>query len=220
MSTRLFAFFILLMLFGIQGVFLTFQNELSGKQELEFQVAKLQRELDREKAKTEIAYYELESFKQKVAINLPSHIPEQAYSVRNIASLVTETAPLDIKSKLEFSEIKKLYLANNFTKAAVELKGYASTYPESSFVLEADYLLVMSYYKSSQYDNAIQAVDILVEQFPDSEMTGLSLLVMGDIMKKKERYDEAKQIFTTVKKNFPYPELQKQAEAKIEEIKL
>jgi TolA-binding protein len=220
MSTRSFAFFILLMLFGIQGVFLTFQNQLNGKQELEFKLAKLQTELDREKAKTEIAYYELESFKQKVAINLPSHIPQQAYSVRNIASIVTETKPLDLKSKLEFSEIKKLYLGNNFTKAALELKEYTSMFPESPFVLEANYLLVMSYYKSSQYDNAIQAVDVLVEQFPDSEMTGLSLLVMGDIMKKKERYVEAKQIFSTVKKNFPYPELQKQAEAKIEEIKL
>lgn len=220
MSTRVFAFFILLMLFGIQGVFLTFQNQLDGRAELEFKVSNLEKQLEREKAKTEIAYYELESFKQKVAMTLPSHIPQQSYSVRNIASIVTETKPLDIKAKLQFSQIKKLYLENNFNKAAVELKEYVSTFPESPFVLEANYLLVMSYYKSSQFDNAIQAVDILVEQFPDSEMTGLGLLVMGDIMKKKERYDEAKQIFTTVKKNFPYPELQKQAEAKIEEIKL
>lgn len=220
MSTRVFAFFILLMLFGIQGVFLTFQNQLNGKAELEFKVSKLEKELEREKAKSDIAYYELESFKQKVAITLPNNIPQQSYSVRNIASIVTETKPLDIKAKLQFSLIKKHYLEKDFNKAAVELKEYASTFPESPFVLEANYLLVMSYYKSSQFDNAIKAVDVLVEQFPDSEMTGLSLLVMGDIMKKKERYDEAKQIFTTVKKNFPYPELQKQVEAKIEEIKL
>jgi TolA-binding protein len=220
MSTRLFAFFILILLFGIQAIFFTFKSELDGKQELQFEIATLKKEVEREKAKTEIANYELESFQQKVAIALPKNIPGQEYSVRNIASIVSTTQPLDIKTKIEFSEIKKLYLDEHFEKAALELKDYTHNYPESTFVLEAYYLLTMSYYKSSQYENAIQTVDILVAQFPDSEMTGLGLLVMGDIMKKKERFEDAKEIYTTVKKNFAYPELKKQAEAKLEEIKL
>jgi TolA-binding protein len=208
------------MLFGIQTVFFSFKSQMDGKQELQVEIATLRKELEREKAKTEIAKYELESFQQKVAIALPKNIPGQDYSVRNIASIVTTTNPLDIKTKIEFSEIKKNYLANHFDKAAVDLKEYIKNYPESSFVLEAYYLLTMSYYKSFQYENALQTVDILVQQFPDSEMTGLGLLVMGDIMKKKERYDDAKEIYITVKKNFKYPELQKQAEAKLQETKL
>lgn len=220
MSTRLFAFFILIMLFGIQGVYLTFKSEMNGREELEFELANLKKEMEREKAKTEIAYYELESFRQKVALAMPKNIPMQDYSIRSIASVVSETKPLDIKAKLQFSEIKKLYLTGSFEKAAIELKEYTKTYPESPFVLEAYYLLTMSYYKSSQQENALKTVDILVEQFPDSEMTGLGLLVMGDIMKSKERYDDAREIYTTVKKNFAYPELKKQAEAKLEEIKL
>lgn len=209
-----------MMLFGIQTVFFTFKGELDGKQELMVENTQLRKELEREKAKTEVAYYELDSFKQKVALSLPKNIPEQDYSVRNIASIVSETKPLEIKAKLQFSEIKKLYLQSNFEKAAIELKEYTKTYPESPFALEAYYLLTMSYYKSAQHESALKTVDILVEQFPDSEMTGLGLLVMGDILKKKERYDDAKEIYLTVKKNFPYPELQKQAEVKLEEIKL
>lgn len=220
MSTRVLAFFILILLFFIQGVYLTFRNQLDGRAELEFKVANLEKELEREKAKTEIAYYELDSFKQKVAMTLPKDIPQQAYSVRNIASIVTETKPLDIKARLQFGQIKKFYLDGKYDKAAVQLREFVETFPESPSVLEAYYLLVMSYYKSSQFDNAIATVDILVDQFPDSEMTGLSLLVMGDIMKENERYDEAKQIFLTVKKNFPYPELQKRAAIKIEETQL
>jgi TolA-binding protein len=220
MSTRLFAFFILLMLFGIQTVYFSFKNQLDGRQELEFEIASLRKEIEREKVKTEIAYYELDSFKQKVAMALPQNIPQQDYSVRNIASIVSETKPLDIKAKLQFSEIKKIYLQNSFEKAAIQLKDYTKTYPESPFVLEAYYLLTMSYYKSSQLESAMKTVDILVEQFPDSEMTGLGLLVMGDILRKQERYDDAREIYATVKKNFPYPELQKQAISKLEASKL
>ena len=220
MSTRLFAFFILIMLFGIQTVYFSFKSELDGRQELEFEVATLRKELEREKLKTDVAYYELESFRQKVAIALPKNIPGQDYSVRSIASVVTANKPLEIKAKLKFSEIKKIYLSGEYEKAAIELKAYIDSFPESPFVLESYYLLTMSYYKSSQNESAIKTVDILVEQFPESEMTGLGLLVMGDILKKKERYDDAKEIYLTVKKNFPYPELKKQAEIKLEEIKL
>lgn len=220
MSTRLFAFFILLMLFGIQGAYLSFKSEFDGRQELEFELVSLKKELEREKAKTEVAYYELESFKQQVALAMPKNIPQQDYSIRSIASVVSDTKPLEIKAKLQFSEIKKLYLSSHFEKAAIELKDYTKNYPESPFVLEAYYLLTMSYYKSSQHENALKTVDILVEQFPDSEMTGLGLLVMGDIMKSKERYDDAREVYNTVKKNFSYPELKKQAEARLEEIKL
>lgn len=220
MSTRVLATFILIMLFGIQAVFLTFKGELDGRQELEFELASLKKELEREKAKTEVAYYELESFRQKVALTLPKNIPQQNYSIRSIASVVTKTKPLEIKAKINFSEVKKLYLDQKYEKAAVELKEYTETYPESPFVLEAYYLLAMSYYKSKQPEKALKTVDILVEQFPGSEMTGLGLLVMGDIMKSQERYDDAKEIYNTVKRNFVYPELKKQAEIKLEEIKL
>jgi TolA-binding protein len=220
MSTRLFAFFILIMLFGIQTIFFSFKSELDGKTELELEIANLRKELEREKTKTEIAHYELESFQQKVAMTLPKNIPGQEYNVRNIASIVSTTKPLDIKTKIQFSQIKKSYLDGHYDKAAIDLKDFVKNFSESPFVLEAYYLLSMSYYKSSQFENALQTVDIMVEQFPDSEMTGLGLLVMGDIMRKKERYDDAREIFTTVKKNFPYPELKKQAEAKLEETKL
>jgi TolA-binding protein len=220
MSTRVFAFFILIMLFGIQAVFFAFKSELNGKQELEFEIASLKKELEREKIRTEIAYYELESFRQKVAVSMPKNIPQQNYSIRSIASVVSSADPLEIKPKIQFSEIKKTYLDQKYEKASVDLKEYIKTYPESPFVLEAYYLLTMSYYKSAQHESALKTVDILVEQFPGSEMTGLALLVMGDIMKSKERYDDAKEIYTTVKRNFSFPELRKQAEAKLEEIKL
>lgn len=220
MSTRLFAFFILIMLFGIQSVYFSFKNQLEGRAELDYEIATLRHELERERTKTEIARYELESFQQRVALVLPNNIPGQDYSVRNIASIVSTTSPLAIKSKIQFSDVKKIYLDGQYEKASLDLKDYIKNYPDSTFVLEAYYLLTMSYYNSSQHEKALETVDILVEQFPESEMTGLGLLVMGDIMKKKERFNDAKEIYTTVINNFKYPELKKQAEAKLEEIKL
>ncbi len=218
MNTRLFAFFILLMLFGIQGAFLTFQNELDGREVLELEILSLKQELERERTKAEVARYELESFQQVVAATLPNNIHQKEYSVRNIASIVVDHEPLAVKPSIDFSTIKKVYLSSEFEKSAVQLRDFIKTYPESAYVLEAYYLQAMSYYKSKQYENAIATIDILVKQYPSSEMTGLGLLVMGDIMKSKERYDEAKQIFLTVKNNFPYPELKKQAQVKLEEI--
>jgi TolA-binding protein len=221
MSTRLFAFFILIMLFGVQSVFFSFQNQLDGKQELVYEIEILKKQLEEEKLKTEVAYFQLESFKQKVAIALPKNIPQQEYSVRSIASFVTDSKkPLDINIDLKFSQIKKLYKKNQFESAALKLKEFIQTYPESSHVLEAYYLLVMSYYESSQFDSALKTVDILVEQFPASEMTGLGLLVTGDIMLKKERYDEAKEVYQTVQNKFPFPELKKQAQKKLEDTRL
>lgn len=220
MNTRLFAFFILLMLFGIQGAFLTFQNELDGREVLEYEVANLKKQLEQEKVKAEVARYELESFQQVVAATLPKSIHQKDYSVRNIASIVVDGEPLAVKPSLDFATIKKMYLDSDYEKSAVQLRDFVKTYPESTHVLEAYYLQAMSYYKSKQFEKAIETIDILVKQYPSSEMTGLGLLVMGDIMKSKERYDEAKQIFLTVKNNFPYPELKKQAQAKLEEVML
>src|SRR5690606_21525892 len=97
MNTRLFAFFILLMLFGIQGAFLTFQNELDGREVLEYEVANLKRQLEQEKVKAEVARYELVSFQQVVAATLPKSIHQKDYSVRNIASIVVDSEPLAVK---------------------------------------------------------------------------------------------------------------------------
>lgn len=199
---------------------MSFQNALDGSEILEYEIANLKQQLEREKVKTEIAKYELSSFQQVVAATLPKNIQNKDYSVRNLASIIIDSEPLAVKPSLDFAEIKKMYLKNDYDKTAIKLRDFVKTYPESPHVLEAYYLQAMSYYKVTQFEKAVETIDILVKQYPASEMTGLGLLVMGDIMRSKERYDEAKQIFLTVKNNFPFPELKQQAQAKLEELML
>jgi TolA-binding protein len=222
MSNRVLATFTVMLLFVLQAVFIVAQKEYDGNQNVAFENEQLKGQLSQQRAKTEVAYYELDSYKQKMAVVLPKNIPTQKYQVRNIASLVRDgNSNLSVLSiDLEFKEIKKDYRNKNFEKVQVELQRFIQTYPESAHILEAYYLYVNSLYQLSQYERCVKAIDILVQQYPESEMTGLSLLLMADIFQKQERYDEAKEIYKTIMQNFPYPELQKRASDKYSEINI
>ncbi len=220
MSTRVLATMTIAILFVLQAVFIIAQKEYDGSQNVAYENEHLKSLLSEQKAKTEVAYYELDSYKQKVAMALPKDIPTQKYQVRGIASLVRKgRGDLSLLSMdLEFQEIKRDYRNKNYEKAKVEVQRFIHSYPESSYILEAYFLYVNSLYQLSQYEKCVQEINVMVEQYPDSEMTGLSLLLMADIFQKQERYDEAKSIYETIIKNFSYPELKKMAQDRLSVI--
>ncbi len=221
MNTRLFSFFIFLICVGIYTVYLQFQIEFSGNEELVVKIERLEYELQQQHAKSDIAQYELESFKQYVAVNLPTRIEGQSYSVRNIASLVTvsETKLID-KPKMDFAKIRENYLQHNYEAANTELKTFVETYTDSSYILEAYFLMANSYYKTKQYERSLSAINFLVKQYPESEMTGLGLLLMGDILETQERWDEARDIYNSIQKNFKFPELKEKAKQRLSGLKV
>lgn len=221
MNTRLFAFFTLLLCMGIYAFYLNFQIEFSGEIELQAKIEQLERQLYQERTQRELAQYEIESFKQYVAMNLPERIEGQSYAVRNIASLVTPSdKQLLDKPKVEFNKMKDLYLEKRFEDVNAQLPLFIEKYNDSAYILEAQFLLANSYFHEQKYEKSLAAIRFLVAQYPESEMTGLGLLLMGEILEKQERWDEAKEVYQSVDKNFKFPEIKKKAIERMGKLKV
>jgi TolA-binding protein len=206
---------------AIYSFYLNFQIAFSGKIELQTKVEQLERQLLHERTQKELARYEMESFKQYVAMNLPERVEGQSYGVRNIASLISPSdKQLLDKIKIEFQRFKELYLNQKFDAVNAELPLFIEKYNDSPYVLEAQFLLANSYYKTQMYEKSLSAIHFLVNQYPESEITGLGLLLMGEILEKQERWDEAKEVYQSVEKNFKFPELKKKAQERMSQLKV
>lgn len=223
MSNRVFLFFCLLLVFGIQLSYFAFKAELDGSEILAVEVELLKKELEKEKARTQLAQFQHESYKQLVASKLPKNIPSQDYAVRSLASLTRTNENLSLIQQdyeRKFQEIRKVFLEKKYELAAKLSESFIETYPDSVHIQEAYFLYLSSLYESKQYEKSLHYIDIMVENFPDSELTGFSLLTMAEIFIKQERQEDAKNVLEVVIKNFKFPEIKKSAQKRIKEIEI
>lgn len=220
MNMRIFSVFLLCICLGLYFLYTTFQMENPKIAELEFQIQSLEQDLLDLEIQKSLAQYELESFKQYVAVHLPENIEGQKYQVRNIASLVSSSQGevVDL-AKFKFEKIREAYLDKNYEWVNRELSDFLETHIDSVYILEGYFLLANSYYNSNLYEKSLETIHVLLTQFPESEMTGLGLLVMGDILESMERWEEAQDIYKSIEKNFKFQELKKEATRRLERIR-
>lgn len=207
----------------IQIGYYSMKSELDGSSALKLEVALLKKELEKEKARTQVAMFQHESFKQVVASQLPAKILEQNYSVRSLASVTQRSENMDLAYQdyeRKLQAIRDMFLDKKYDQTAKLLESFIRDYPDSPKIHEAYFLYLSSLYEAKQYERAITYIDIMVENFPESELTGFSLLTMAEIFLKQERPEDAKSVLETVLRNFSFPEIKSRAQKKLREIEL
>lgn len=214
MSMKFFNFFILVMLVGLMQVYYMFRAHFSEEKFLKQELMSLEQSHEKLQLENQLVHYHYKEFQQNVASLLPGVIKEQPfnYAVRNIASIVDEPEPMKIESASKlFEKGRELFENKDFEEASLYFKKVSVFYTESVHLPESLFMLAESYYQLRDYERSMDAIEYLMDQFPEHILTGYSLLRMGKIYEKHDRGEDAVLAYGLIRERFQQKELLKQA---------
>lgn len=202
-------------------VFSTFQNHFNGGKEFELEIQRLRAELDQQKlnyALLEYKFNELnlqsdsEHSTRMVASDAGlasgknhSALPRKMASIATPLQLPPKANLKEVKLQIEksdFENCKTAFLNGKYQEAIKKLKNYIEEFPLSSSREEALFLLSDSYFYEKDYSNSIYYIDQLLNQFPESDLSGYALLRMGQISELNNQNDEALEFYHLVQSKF------------------
>jgi len=210
---------------GLMEWYFTLRHHFGGEAEMKITMEKLQERLEGEQLHRALVQQQLRDFKQDVASVLPDLAPEDRseYSVRNLASIVTapdlEHFSIERAASL-FEHGKASFKEGDYEKSNAAFRRLVQQYPDSTHVIESYFLYAEGTYQESDYEECLKTVDTMVSLFPENDLTGFSLLRMGQILSARDRVEDAEQIYRTVIENFKNTTLSDQAHKLLKEIVL
>ena len=228
MSSKYFIFFVLLLAVANLEVYRHFQFYFSGVDRLNAQVSALRAELKSQKVQTQLATYQLDDFKQNVAVLMPEVLKkqksvEQGYSLRNLASLVTSPlldGPQIERASSLFEKGRELFRGTAFEKSNDVFAKLISKYPSSVHAIESHFLLVEGMFQIHDYEKCVGIVDAMVTNYPESELTGFALLRLGKLFEFQDRFEDAVEVYKTVIKTYHDKDLLKQASVFLKTVEI
>ncbi len=222
-KTKVFIPFCLVLLMAIYIAYTNFKVYFAEGSDINKELVVTREQLEKEKLKTAMAFYELESMRQQVAVALPGDLTPKQYSARNIASVSRSfyDKPLDqFTSEKLFRDGKELFRKKQFKKSNQMFGDLIKQNKYSVHLPEAYFLLVEGLFQIEDYEACLERLNVMINQFPDHELTGYAMLRMGQIYEKRERLDDAKSIYTSVAESFKNKQLKKQAQQLLSALSL
>jgi TolA-binding protein len=224
MNLQGFVAFGLTLTFGFFQLFTILQDHYSGFDEVRSELARLKEVHENDQLKLALAKHEQEKFHQHLATLLPDKIHDirTPYAVRQIASLVQVQEPLQFDtSERIFERGKNAFSEKKYEMAKREFSDLIEKFPSSPHLIEAYFLLAESAYLIGNSGDCLEAIDVMLTLFPESELTGFALLRMGRMMEERHLAKDAEQIYRTVVQNYSYHHgLTRQAKILLSELRL
>lgn len=225
MRNSTFLVFILILLCGYVSLNGYIHQRFTPVESLNKQIAQLKEKNRETQFKEQLAQDQLAEFRSEVAVMLPGAIKsksaEEAYPLRQLASVVAHGGALNIeRASSAFEKAKTEFRDKHFEDTAALLQDLIEKYPASSHVVEAHFLLAESEYQMGENEKAVGTIETMISLFPESELTGFSLLRLGKIFEKQERLEDAADIYKAVLQNFKQPEIASQASASLKAVAL
>lgn len=201
------------------------REHFSPAEGLSKKIARLEQDKRHAELRSQLAVDQLNEFKSQVAIVLPEAVNEkgtrESYPLRQLASVVAKGEPLVIeRASSAFEKAKAEFREKHFEDTVALLQNLIEQHPESTHIIDAYFLLAESQYQTGQEERAVETIETMISLFPESELTGFSLLRLGKIFEKQERLEDAADIYRSVLKNFPQPEIVSQASAALKSVAL
>lgn len=232
MKARDFSLFVLCLILGLFQIFSSVRFHFSGKDELEHKVEQLNKDLLKEKSQFEVTNYNFEAFRIEVARVAPGWINESGQTekdklhnhlVRGLASVALRGKEANTKvllSETLLERAKKAYQTKDYERAEELLLKVIQQHPYSARVVEAYFLLSESVFRQGRDKDCLRYVSLMVEQFPEHELTGFAMLRAGQIYERQRRSEEAAEVYRTILTVFSTPDLVQQARSNLGSISL
>lgn len=215
MKTYVLATFTLMLTAAWTFFFSQAKSHYERPDHLEARIELLNKKIKQEKLSHLFTQYEFEDFRQYVATLLPGIIKskpkgEAAYPYRALASVVQKQKNDSLNyisgSKI-FAEAKSYFLNKNYTSAIHGFNRLIGEHSYSAHVPESLYLKLESHYQLREFTQAIDTYEKLLDLYPSSELTGLSMVRIGKIYEFENRYDDAVAMYRNAIAAFPQREV-------------
>ena len=202
-----------------------FVNHFSGVDEYKKQYVQMKHELEVEELKRSVAEYDHQAFRQEVASILGTEggLLKKNYPLRQLANVTSlqSNPQMDLSAAgIVFDRAKRAFVKKEYGKAIRQFKLIVDKYSYSSHIVETQFLLAECYFQSRNLEMAVETIQALVANFPESEMTGFALLRLGKIFEIQDRKEEALGVYQTVLQSFKSDSLSLQAKQALESINL
>lgn len=207
-------------------LFLQARVTFSGLDEAEYRVQALKNHVERQKIRTAMVQMQFDEFRNFVSVTLPEDIPantEEHYPLRQLASVLktSDSYKLKLVKASDLMAIgKQHFAAEEYAEANQNFKKIIDFYSFSHHVIEAHYLYAEGLFLMSDYENCVSIIKTMIELFPESELTGYSMLRLGKIFESQRRSTEAMDIYKAVLSTFPNRGLATAANESIEGLEL
>ena len=201
------------------------RHHFSGVDELKVEISQLRKRVVEEQLKTVLAREQSEDLRENVAALLsPKMLNDvldhsQNYQLRSIASVTQDPKVENVRKPKELlTRGKEAFRKNEYNEAVEVLRELINVYPYSPSAPEGLFLLIESQFQLAQALNVVRSVEIMMNQYPENELTGFAMLRLSDIYIMEDRREDAKEILETAQKNYKNPDLQKQIELSLKRL--
>lgn len=229
MKTQFFIIYILILLTGLNWFYSELRIYFSGVEQYKEKAQIYARKLEQRDFQLELAESQLKEFQQDVAAVLPDKInqlgitKEASYPLRALASATMQQSSGKykvIKAGQIFKNAKAAFQRNDFASSNAEFKRLIKYYSFYSNIVEAYFLLSEGQFQNGDLQECVETVEAMIEMFPESELTGYSMIRLGRIYEYQDRKEDALTIYKTVLSVFPQRDLASQASGSMRRISL
>lgn len=203
----------------ITAAYAEFRAYFYNPDRLEYEITYLKKEIERRELEKLALNDAFTDFRVEVATALPQKYSpemkgEKGYPLRRLASVVRVPDPVQINQSLAqglFDRGSQHFKQRNYVKARDSFKQFIEKFSYSAKVIEAHFLLAESYYQLGSLEECTDTIHHMIEQFPESELTGFAMIRMGRLLEVEHRWEEAIEIYKTVMRSFPERDVASQA---------
>lgn len=202
--------------------------KFSGIEQARARIDELQRDVERERFRAELASHELADYRGHVATLLPGALRdskdnETRYRLRDLASVVQaqdgDRLALERATGV-FEKAKERFRSGAFEESAELFVRLIENFPESRHVPEAHFLLAESRFQAKEYDLCLATIESMMALFPESELTGFALLRLGKIYEYQDRLEDAVEVYRAVLSSYRDQPLLTQARLSLKAVEL
>ena len=215
-SQGIFLVFILSLTLALQYSYGIFREHYSDEKELVKQVTRLREDGERETLKQALLENQLENLKGEVLHSFGEK-KSLAWSEKlwwQGLRAPASAPPVLARASVLLDAAKVLFRERKYADAGVKLRHLIQDFPTSKDIVEAHFLLAESLFLSGQSEASLDLIDQMMLRYPESEMTGFIMLRMGQILEKRNRPGDAREIYEIVLRQFSSSrEIHSQAES-------
>lgn len=127
---------------------------------------------------------------------------------REVASVFADTdfkikPDVQVWANREFEKGRKYFLSGNYQEATEVFERFIKNNSENTNLPQATYLLGESYVYLNENESALKAIDLLITQYPETELAGYAMVRLGKIFDQQSRPEEAAEMFNIVVAEYP-----------------
>lgn len=226
MATRVLVIWTLVLLTGWAAAFGFFNKYFDGADLERKKVASLQKQIrkqERTVAKLESRFSE---YKDALAVAGIKIDPKTTWldSKRSLASVISnpgvKSTQLWPRGQISLNFAKKVFLTENYRRAAELFEEFISRYPDHPELAQAQYLLSESYFQMGNTESFLRSVNSLITHFPETEPACIGLVRLGKIFERQERLEDAQDVYKMALPLYPKSKCAELAQANLKGLKL